>query len=89
MQLSDFEEFESLDGICGKSRRKANVLKFFLLMRLKNFNLDIRWLKDDSVGHHEELYKPDELIIEAKAELEAVLEELNNILDGAISRIMK
>lgn len=86
LMASHFEDFEKVFGkdSHGKSRRKETErFKKFSFKEIKeerNFNLDIRWIKDDSAGHHEDLPDPDELIIEAKMELEAVLKGLDNIL---------
>lgn len=87
LKPSHFEDFEKCYGKDpnGKSKRKeAERFKKFSFDEIKekrNFNLDIRWIKDVSAGHHEDLPDPDELIVEARMELEAVLEGLNNILE--------
>jgi type I restriction enzyme M protein len=87
LNLSHFTEFEKSYGKdpLGKSKRKESErFKKFGIAEIKdkrNFNLDIRWIKDESAGLHDNLPDPEELIIEAKMELEAVLEGLNSMLD--------
>lgn len=44
-------------------------------------SLDISWLKDESVGSHEDLPEPDELAAAAIAELEGAVGDLNSILE--------
>lgn len=39
-------------------------------------NLDITWLKDDSVTDHAELPEPDELAAQIVAQLQTALDEL-------------
>jgi type I restriction enzyme M protein len=45
----------------------------------RNYNLDIKWLKDDTLDDPDNLPEPQDLITEAISELEAVLDELNDI----------
>ncbi len=45
----------------------------------RNYKLDIKWLKDDTLDDPNDLPEPTDLINEAVSELEAVLDELNEI----------
>lgn len=45
----------------------------------RNFKLDIKWLKDDTLDDPNDLPEPTDLIAEAVTELEAVVDELNEI----------
>ncbi|MCD4796612.1 MAG: SAM-dependent methyltransferase, partial [Candidatus Cloacimonetes bacterium] len=47
----------------------------------RNYNLDITWLKDESLGNNENLPEPDLLASEAITELNACIDELQEILD--------
>lgn len=45
----------------------------------RNYKLDIKWLKDDTLDDPNDLPEPTDLIAEAVSELEAVVDELNEI----------
>jgi hypothetical protein len=45
-----------------------------------NYNLDIFWLKDDSLEDTENLPEPEDLAAEALTHLEAAMDELQEIL---------
>ncbi len=45
----------------------------------RNYKLDIKWLKDDSLDDPNDLPEPTDLIAEVVSELEAVVDELNEI----------
>lgn len=45
----------------------------------RNYKLDIKWLKDDTLDDLNDLPEPTDLIAEAVSELEAVVDELNEI----------
>lgn len=45
----------------------------------RGYKLDIKWLKDDTLDDPNDLPEPEELISEAVSELEAVVDELNEI----------
>lgn len=47
----------------------------------RNYNLDIKWLKDESLDDPNELPEPSDLITDAISELEAALDELNQIVE--------
>ncbi len=48
-------------------------------IKARQYNLDIKWLKDESLDDPENLPEPLDLISEAVSELEAVLYELNEL----------
>lgn len=84
-----FAEFEKCYGTDpnGLSKRKdqGNEGRFrrFKLAEIKqrNYKLDITWLKDDSAEENGELPEPQELAAEAITELEAVVDDLKEIID--------
>lgn len=45
----------------------------------RGYKLDIKWLKDDTLDDPNDLPEPADLIVEAVSELEAVVDELNEI----------
>jgi type I restriction enzyme M protein len=45
----------------------------------RGYKLDIKWLKDDTLDDPNDLPEPNDLIAEAVTELEAVVDELNEI----------
>lgn len=47
----------------------------------RNYNLDITWLKDENLGNSEDLPEPELLASEAITELNACIDELQEILD--------
>ena len=82
-----FAEFEKCFGkdALGKSRRKdqgeegrfrkfsrANIAK-------RGDNLDISWLRDDDLGHNEELGEPDEIAAAIVGHLEVAMTELEGL----------
>ena len=82
--FKDFEKCYGKDANGTSKRTESERFKKFSIKEIsekRNYNLDIRWIKDESAGHHEELPDPDELIIEAKQEFEAIFAGLNNILE--------
>lgn len=82
-----FNEFESLYGTDsnGTSNRidqgETGRFRCFTIDEIKarSYNLDIKWLKDDSLDDPDNLPEPADLIAEAVNELEAVLNELKDI----------
>ncbi len=89
--LSDkhFEEFEKCYGKDpnGKSKRidlgEEGRFRKFTLEQIKerNYKLDITWLKDDSLEDADDLPEPQILASEAITELEAIVDDLKDILD--------
>lgn len=83
-----FEEFEKCfgDDINGNSKRKdqgeTGRFRCFTLEEIKkrNYKLDLTWLKDDSIEDADNIPEPSILATEAISELEAVVDDLQNIL---------
>ena len=48
-------------------------------IKKRGYKLDIKWLKDESLDDPNDLPEPQDLIEEAVPELEAVVDELNDI----------
>ena len=71
----------------GRAKRKAtNESGRFCSFSTKeiaerNYNLDLTWLKDESLGNNEDLPEPELLASEAITELNACIDELQEILD--------
>lgn len=84
-----FEEFEQCYGKDpnGKSRRKdlgeEGRFRKFPLEQIKerNYKLDINWLRDESLEDSEDLPEPQDLASEAITELEAIVDDLKEILE--------
>jgi type I restriction enzyme M protein len=85
-----FAEFEKCYGADpnGRAKRKANDSKedrwrSFSIGEVRNhdFKIDsLRWLKDESLDDGNGLLEPEELAVEAIAELKAAVEELNRVI---------
>jgi type I restriction enzyme M protein len=83
-----FEEFEKVYGQDpnGNSTRtdqgESGRFRCFTLEEIKkrNYKLDVTWLKDDSIEDADNLPEPSELATEAITELEAVVDDLREIL---------
>jgi type I restriction enzyme M protein len=83
-----FEEFEKCYGADpnGQSPRSENCsserFKKFHISEIKdrNYKLDITWLKDDALEDSEDIPEPQILAAEAITELEAVVDDLKEIL---------
>lgn len=80
-----FEEFEQCYGkdVNGQSKRKeAERFKKFHITEIKErgYKLDITWLKDESLEDSDNLPEPQELATEAITELEAVVDDLKEIV---------
>jgi len=71
----------------GLSRRKdtgetGRFRKFHLSdIKERQFKLDITWLKDESLEDSDELPEPQDLASEAITELEAVVDDLKEIIE--------
>lgn len=81
-----FEEFEQCYGKDpnGRSKRKETErFKEFSLAEIKKrgYKLDITWLKDDTLEDADTLPEPQELATEAITELEAVVDDLKEIVN--------
>lgn len=83
-----FTEFETAYGKDpnGLSRRKDNgeigrFRKFHIIeIKERGHKLDITWLKDESLEDSDELHEPQDLAAEAITELEAVVDDLREIV---------
>jgi type I restriction enzyme M protein len=83
-----FTEFEKCYGADpnGNSKRKdqgeEGRFRSFTMdeIRKRGYKLDITWLKDDSVEDADNLPEPNELATEAITELEAVVDDLRDII---------
>jgi type I restriction enzyme M protein len=88
--LSDkhFEEFEKCYGSDpnGRSRRKdlgeEGRFRSFTMddVKERNFKIDITWLKDESLEDSDDIPEPQDLASEAITELEAVVDDLREIV---------
>lgn len=84
-----FAEFEKCYGPDpnGLSKRKdlgeAGRFRRFHLSEIKErgYKLDITWLKDESLENSDELPEPQDLASEAITELEAVVDDLREIVE--------
>ena len=81
-----FEEFEKAYGKDpnGLSRRsESERFRRFPQFEIRNrqFKLDVTWLKDDSLEDSDELPEPQDLATEAVTELEAVVDDLKEIIE--------
>ncbi len=86
LSAKHFEEFEKAYGENpnGSSKRKElERFKKFSLKEIKerDYKLDITWIKDETVEDSSELPEPDVLVSEAITELEAVVDDLKDILE--------
>lgn len=83
-----FEEFEKCFGSDpnGQSKRKdlgetGRFRKFHLSeIQAREYKLDVTWLKDESLEDSDELPEPQDLATEAITELEAVVDDLKEIV---------
>lgn len=83
-----FEEFEKCYGKDpnGQSKRKdlgeeGRFRKFHVdEVKERNYKLDITWLKDDSLEDSDGLPEPQDLASEAITELEAMVDDLRDIV---------
>lgn len=83
-----FEEFETCYGADpnGRSKRidqgESGRFRCFDMEAVKkrNYKLDITWLKDESLEDADSLPEPQDLATEAVAELEAVVDDLREII---------
>ena len=84
-----FREFEECYGIDPNGRAKRKDLgeegRFRRLplsaIKQRDYKLDVTWLKDDSLDENGDLPEPQDLATEAITELEAVVDDLREIID--------
>jgi len=83
-----FEEFEACYGADpnGRSKRKdqgeAGRWRRFHISEIqaRDYKLDLTWLKDESLDDPDELPEPQDLAAEAITELEAIVDDLKDIV---------
>ena len=88
LTLEHFAEFEKCYGEDpnGTSKRKdlgdEGRFRYFTIEQIKerNYKLDITWLKDDTLEDDGDLPPPQDLATEAITELEAVVDDLRDII---------
>ena len=75
-----FEEFEKCYN--QKKRKETERFKKFTISQIekRNYNLDILWLKDDSLDDNTDLPDPEELASDALTNLETALDSLNELV---------
>jgi type I restriction enzyme M protein len=85
MQFKDFEASFGIDPN-GMSERKdqgeSGRFRRFPLTEVKqrDYKLDFTWLKDESLNDSDEISDPQDLATEAITELEAVVDDLREIV---------
>ena len=85
LTAAHFAEFEESYGIDpdGLSRRapRERFRRFEIAeLKARDFKLDVTWLKDESLEDSDELPEPEDLAGEAITELEAVVDDLKEIV---------
>jgi len=89
LTAAHFSEFEKSYGADpnGLAKRKdlgeEGRFRKFLLSAIKerNYKLDVTWLKDETLEENGDLPEPQDLAAEAITELEAVVDDLREIID--------
>lgn len=88
LSAKHFEEFEACYGTDpnGRSKRKdqgetGRWRKFHISdIQARDYKLDVTWLKDESLDDPDELPEPQDLAGEAITELEAIVDDLKDIV---------
>jgi len=89
LTLQHFEDFEKCYGTDPNGQSARNEAsssddrwkKFHISdIKARNYKLDITWLKDDALEDSEDIPEPQVLAAEAITELEAVIDDLQDIL---------
>jgi len=88
LSAKHFEEFEACYGADpnGRSKRKdqgetGRWRKFHISeIQARDYKLDVTWLKDESLDDPDELPEPQDLAGEAITELEAIVDDLKDIV---------
>ena len=89
LSAQHFAEFEACYGADpnGQSERKdlgeqGRFRRFHITdIKERNYKLDITWLRDESLEDAADLPEPQDLAAEAITELEAVVDDLRDIVD--------
>jgi type I restriction enzyme M protein len=84
--FAEFEECYGKDPNGGSKRKdlgEAGRFRRFSLAEVKEraYKLDITWLKDESLEDSDELPEPQDLASEAITELEAIVEDLRDVVE--------
>ncbi len=87
-----FEEFEKCYGTSSNAEGKRSEIERFKKFARKRieereFNLDITWLRDESLEDSEDLPEPDELLVEIEDILQSAIDtvaELQNLVNNSI-----
>ena len=81
--FAEFEKAYGTDPNGGGKRAEAERFRRFDINQIKEreHKLDITWLKDESLEDSDELPEPQDLASEAITELEAVVDDLREIVD--------
>jgi len=83
--FADFEKCfgDNPNGHPKKPRKETERFRFFTREDIKkrNNNLDIFWLKEESLEDSDELPEPEDLASEAAEHLQNALKELNNLME--------
>lgn len=69
--------FNGVEAIGAESRFRCFTISE---IKERNYKLDIKWLKDDTLDDPNDLPEPEDLISEAVTELESIVNELNEIV---------
>src|SRR5437870_11980882 len=80
--FAEFEKSYAADPNGGSKRREAERFRRFDLNEIKErgYKLDITWLKDESLEDSGEFPEPQDLASEAITELEAVVDDLREVV---------
>jgi len=80
--FTDFEAAYGADPNGGSNREEAERFRRFHISDIKerDYKLDITWIKDESLEDADDLPEPDILASEAITELEAVVDDLREIM---------
>src|SRR5438132_11967778 len=80
--FAEFEKSYGSDPIGQSKRAETERFRTFPLSEIKarEYKLDITWLKDESLEDSDELPEPQDLASEAVTELEAVVDDLREIV---------
>jgi type I restriction enzyme M protein len=80
--FAEFEECYGADpnGLSTRSERERFHRFSLEAIKERDYKLDINWIKDDSLDDADDLPEPQDLAAEAITELEAVVDDLKEII---------
>ena len=80
--FAEFEKCYGTDPNGASKRKEAERFRKFSLSEIqaRDYKLDVTWLKDESLEDGDELPEPQDLAAEAITELEAVVDDLREIV---------